>query len=46
MVDKKGAGNMGTPGTPPPPSAGAGARSQGGVGNKGTPGTPPPPSAK
>jgi len=39
-----GAGNMGTPGTPPPPSGSTGAGSQSGAGNVGTPGTPPPPS--
>ena|ERR1035437_2377558 len=48
MSDKagaqRGAGNVGTPGTPPPPSGSAGAGSQQGAGNVGTPGTPPPPS--
>jgi hypothetical protein len=38
-----GPGNMGTPGTPPPPSGSTGAGSQSGAGI-GTPGTPPPPS--
>jgi hypothetical protein len=39
-----GASNVGTPGTPPPPSGSAGAGSQGGASNVGTPGTPRPPN--
>ena len=37
--------NVGTPGTPPPPSASAGSRPQGNTSNVGTPGISPPPSA-
>jgi len=48
MSDKagaqQGASNVGTPGTPPPPSGSAGAGSQQGASNVGTPGTPPPPN--
>jgi len=44
MSDKAGsAGNMGTAGTPPPPSGSKAAGSQAGAGNVGTAGTPPPP---
>jgi hypothetical protein len=39
-----GPGNIGTPGTPPPPSGSTRAGSHRGSGNKGTPGTPPPPN--
>ena len=41
---QRGASNVGTPGTPPPPSGSSGAGSKGGASNVGTPGTPPPPS--